>query len=593
MLPLDEVPFAINANTRTISNPKITIVQNDQNSEVILFTIDRYFDYKDLDRAFIYVQWTLPDGVTEGATQVEMKDLSIPGKIRFGWPLDNEITSQPGNVKFSVRFWNIGRVKDDNGIEKDAVVYSLNTLTSTLYINAALQPELNDGAQVNAPINDGYFKRAIINSQLTGEGVAVPLNPRFDEPGLNLNKYESLAAVLDEITGEPTYDADGNPIETLTLKAQAITTDTGVVEYEWWYKPAEDSEDGLFNSQTWYPFNDTEDEDGNPVPGFKKYGGSVNNEVYEAVDISNGFAIGEKYFMLKDGEYVAYDGSEVSELYEKYTTYTVPADANVHVTGQYKVQATNTINPNTSTAVSSRECELVSPDPVTFAHNGNLPARAIFEETTDGNIKAMDLTVNVVADDSIAAKRTFSWNKHIVNDSTIDNTEVTTSNVLTIATPGWYNVDIDSKLNRETKSATSAKCKVTAKPKIPTMSYNAEALALMEANNKELPYYTTDTATLEVILGSVVPEGFESYSAELFSEKIEYLWGVQKDDGAFRYLNNDDVASGLITGELGKPTLTVNSPGNDGYTFYCIIRNTLNGISTECSRDEALAFYVV
>ena len=164
MLPLDEVPFAINANTRTISNPKITIVQNDQNSEVILFTIDRYFDYKDLDRAFIYVQWTLPDGVTEGATQVEMKDLSIPGKIRFGWPLDNEITSQPGNVKFSVRFWNIGRVKDDNGIEKDAVVYSLNTLTSTLYINAALQPELNDGAQVNAPISDGYFKRAIINS---------------------------------------------------------------------------------------------------------------------------------------------------------------------------------------------------------------------------------------------------------------------------------------------------------------------------------------------------------------------------------------------------------------------------------------------
>ena len=103
----------------------------------------------------------------------------------------------------------------------------------------------------------------------------------------------------------------------------------------------------------------------------------------------------------------------------------------------------------------------------------------------------------------------------------------------------------------------------------------------------------TDTATLEVILGSVVPEGFESYSAELFSENIEYLWGVQKDDGAFRYLNNDDVASGLITGELGKPTLTVNSPGNDGYTFYCIIRNTLNGISTECSRDEALAFYVV
>jgi hypothetical protein len=107
---------------------------------------------------------------------------------------------------------------------------------------------LNNGAQVNAPINDGYFKKAIINSQLTGEGIAVPLNPRFDDPGLNLSQYESLSTVLDEITGQPMKDAEGNPIETLTLKAQAITTDTGSVSYEWWYKPAEDSADGKFNS---------------------------------------------------------------------------------------------------------------------------------------------------------------------------------------------------------------------------------------------------------------------------------------------------------------------------------------------------------
>jgi hypothetical protein len=137
MLPLDETPFTINANTRTITNPKITIVQNDQNSEVIMFVVDRYFDYKDLDRAFIYVQWTLPDG-TEGATEIEMKDLSLPGKIRFGWPLDSEITSQPGTVKYSVRFWNVDKIKDADGKEKDAVVYSLNTLTSTLVVNAAL-----------------------------------------------------------------------------------------------------------------------------------------------------------------------------------------------------------------------------------------------------------------------------------------------------------------------------------------------------------------------------------------------------------------------------------------------------------------------
>lgn len=592
MLPLEETPFAINANTRTISNPKITIVQNDQNAEVIMFTIDRYFDYKDLDRALIYVQWTLPDGVTEGATAVEMKDLSIPGKIRFGWPLDSEITSQPGNVKFSVRFWNSGRIKDENGVEKDAVVYSLNTLTSTLYINAALQPELNDGTQVNAPISDGYFKKAIINSQLTGEGIAVPLNPRFDDPGLNLYQHESLSAVLDE-EQKPTY-VDGKPVETLTLKAQAITSDTGTITYEWWYKPAEDSEDGTFNSSTWYAFNDSVDEDGNTIKGFRHYGGVVDNEVYEEANTSNGLVMNEKYYMVKNDEYVAYDGSTpVPQLYERFTTYTVPSDANVHVTGQYQVKATNTISPNVSTAVGSRVCELVSPDEVVFMPNGNLQPRAIFEVDADKNIKPLDLSVKVVADDSVATKRSFTWSKYISNkDGAIaENSETITSGTYQVVTPGWYQVVINSTLNRETKTATSVKCKVTAMPTIPTMDYTAAAKALIPSG-KTIPYYTEDKAELEVVLGDIVPAAYNGYDEELFSENINYVWGFQKDNESFRYLTEKDVESGFVS-ELGKSKLIVNSPGNDGYTFYCIVTNTLNNKTVECAREEALAFYIV
>jgi hypothetical protein len=74
----------------------------------------------------------LPDGKV-GASLVELRDLSIPGKIRFGWPLDNEITSQAGAVQFSVRFWNIEKI---DGI--DTVVYSFNTQTSTLTITKSL-----------------------------------------------------------------------------------------------------------------------------------------------------------------------------------------------------------------------------------------------------------------------------------------------------------------------------------------------------------------------------------------------------------------------------------------------------------------------
>jgi hypothetical protein len=105
MLPIDEAAFTINANTRAISTPKVVTLQNDQIAETLTFTIDRYFDYMDLYNATVYVQWTLPSG-KEGATEIELKDITtMPGKIRFGWPLDSDVTSEIGTVRYSVRFW--------------------------------------------------------------------------------------------------------------------------------------------------------------------------------------------------------------------------------------------------------------------------------------------------------------------------------------------------------------------------------------------------------------------------------------------------------------------------------------------------------
>ena len=118
MLPLDEEPFNIDLNTRSINVPtsfvKCASVQSDQLAETIIFVTDRYFDYMDLANTEIYVQWTIPEnkktGVAEynGATRVEMIDLETePGKIKFAWPLNDKITEFPGTVKFSVRFFRI------------------------------------------------------------------------------------------------------------------------------------------------------------------------------------------------------------------------------------------------------------------------------------------------------------------------------------------------------------------------------------------------------------------------------------------------------------------------------------------------------
>ena len=55
LLPLDEAPFIINANARTISVPaeftKCGAVKGDNYCEIATFVIDRYFDFKDLAEA--------------------------------------------------------------------------------------------------------------------------------------------------------------------------------------------------------------------------------------------------------------------------------------------------------------------------------------------------------------------------------------------------------------------------------------------------------------------------------------------------------------------------------------------------------------
>ena len=82
MMPLDDVgenAFDINLNTRAITVPidfaKVGGVQSDQMAELVIFSVDRYFDYMDLANARIYVQWQLPDkDHTTGATEIQIKD---------------------------------------------------------------------------------------------------------------------------------------------------------------------------------------------------------------------------------------------------------------------------------------------------------------------------------------------------------------------------------------------------------------------------------------------------------------------------------------------------------------------------------------
>lgn len=591
MLPLDATPFAINANTRAINAPKIVTLQNDQIADMLIFTIDRYYDFMDLYNATVYVQWTLPDGKTQGATEIEFKDVeTIPGKIRFGWALDSEVTSQVGQVKYSVRFWQKSAMTENNETV-DKVVYSLNTLTSSFTVSPSLQVEINEDSEVNRPIGTNLFKRTVKNSMLTGEGMPLPLEPSFGEPGLDL----PISASLKE--------------NTLTLKAQAVVGDTGSISYKWYYRPVVTETLNIggteveFVAGVEYEYEDIINADGQEVKGFKAFGGTIEDKKFELVpktEYENGIAANEQYYTkLEDGTYVAYTDTkppvdENIELYQRFTTYTVPT-GDTKVTGEYCVRAVNTVGSgkktNSSNPHASRVCRLISPDPVTITNV--MPATAIIPDNGSAQ-----LTIKTVAQTSKDTEVSYTWMKAI-KDNTFaenDNTEVLTSgnNVFDIREPGWYKATVAAKLNRETRTAETGICKVTFKPDLPIVNYTTAMQSEIKENDT-IPTVEGDGAIeLQVVRGSIIPSEYidndnegedNTYAIELFSDRMDFVWSVKEPDKEPRILTDSDIGVLVVDG-LNTDTLTVNADKYIERIYTCNIINTLNGEKIE-SKDQA------
>jgi len=79
MLPLDEEPFKIDANSRLITVPThfknngVSVV-GDEIAETVFFRVDRFFDAMDLSSCDIFVQWMNKDE-EEYATPITLIDL--------------------------------------------------------------------------------------------------------------------------------------------------------------------------------------------------------------------------------------------------------------------------------------------------------------------------------------------------------------------------------------------------------------------------------------------------------------------------------------------------------------------------------------
>lgn len=340
MMPLSEEGednFEINLNTREIKVPdafkKIGAVESDQMAEMFVFNCDRFYDHMDLSSTNIYVQWELPVKDEDGnaikkATPITIIDLeSVPGKIRFAWPLHNEITQAPGVVKFSVRFFNLNE-------DGKTLNYSLNTLDAQVTVKSVLNRlETPDSIDVN-----GLFEQAIKNSSNVAAGMQRPSLPSFGSPGLNISEE----AFEDENNYLGTAIEDNMKIiiaklnnNELKVRVQAYIQDNGELSYDWYYTQDKDSETVKIDAGTEYVEVDYTD----PKIKFNY------NETYYIADEkdSEGDIISYKKYTGLSFPAPSTSENDKIELFEKFSTLTIEWIEGEIVTGEYQVVATNTV----------------------------------------------------------------------------------------------------------------------------------------------------------------------------------------------------------------------------------------------------------
>lgn len=412
VLPLDEPYFEINANTRAISVPAEfkkngVAVQGDDLAEVLYFKIDRYFDYMDLNNCEIFIQWETPkaaDGtIVKSASSAYMRDIeSEPGKLIFGWVLDDSITAASGNLKFSIRFFQW-----DPTTNEPVLAYSLSTLTAsvTIHPSIAFNPETDDVTNID-DIGIRLLER-LENSTIVG--------------GYSAAEPEFIINLLDKEDYEYDFDAENGT----TLKVLAFAPDTGSISYSW-------------RKQELDANNNTTDQ---PITRLENKNLAVPVEKTRLLDNRLVYYTNEG---LTDvfGSYELTDDQITSEefkLYTRYASYVIPVndeddDTNDGQTGVYWAIATNRI---TNSSKPKDSFKAIFPRPKTVVVETAPPAAGIL------NNSQCELSVIVEEKDDTTQKKSYKWYR----DGELKHEGGAESYKYIATESGYYTVEITNSRN--------------------------------------------------------------------------------------------------------------------------------------------------
>ena len=628
MIPLDETSegiFTINANDRTITIPsqfsKCGAVQNDTMCEIAVFTVDRYFDFQDLDMTDIYVQWINANN-EQGFTAITLKDnKTYPGKLRFGWPLTSQITKKDGPVQFAVRFCR--EVVNENTDERK-VHYVLNTLPAILNVKKGLI--LDNIIHEEENLVD-LFEDFVFNSN--NPAYIDPAVPQFGGVGQDL-----IAAGQER----PGIGAINPETDSLIMTAQAVANDLNPIYYDWFFSPVE-WEDGKATYPETYRIVDGEngyeikhnivwlrDIDNNFVrEGSQKYYYCTKNSIeepetvgIEALElwVENTFNTEENYYYIVGTQLIIHSNDSLTE-----------EEKNFDVVGKYQVEATVRASFDRLTTgekkVKSTSCVLLAPTPLEFEKN--LPIHQFIRDDEQETSTVLEVQLK---NDEKNPYITCEWFKsETETDDCADLISLGDAEKdafqYEVTQPGWYSVLVKSKLNRKTEDNEEQRviCKVTKTPAAPEvtgysyMYFNNEAtIADIENAIKDEDNENWVSIDLDTLINPETGEGNDNIINgnagaqfamridtnldnvdSLSSDELLYEWTVQMPEGKEFETITIDKHYGLNNILVDPNTFNLNSKilvarlpqevEGSAYNFACKISNIIYGNTENDNRS--------
>lgn len=560
LVPLDEKPFEIDANARTITVPsdfvKCGAVRTDNLCEIATFKIARYYDFQDLADCKIGIQWINADG-QEGLSMCFGKDVSSdPGYIRFGWAITEAVTAKAGTVKLAVRFFKESK---DNKL-----TYLLNTLPATITVKDTLS--VDDSAEdfVEEENTFDLFKDFVSNSQ----------NPMYTQPAI-----PTFAPASGGINFEQDAQRAIKEDNTLDLSVMAVTKDNSNLEYEWFYAPSDVEKKVINLSKNLADLTEIGHETG-------AY--EIDDADFQLVDpIPETRGIVQYYEDKGEGGKVPYSGDWDPEalkgkLYIKRSTLKF-TDNDYVVTGEYWAKATSTLievgedwtNPNYGEAESNK-VSILPPNDIVIEKD--LPEHAFAGEDLEFVLK----------EDPRNPAMAYQWQKKESKDGVYANIPEKTESGINVTDPGWYYVTVTSKLNRTSLAKDSSVCFVTENAITPTIAKYEYSLDkgetwvdITDNENAIIDPGTEGSGKHEIWVKLSVDES-ELTDFNSDKDNLTYDWRIAYGDrGTVEnvtadLINKNDVV--LNTTELGTNILKVfQSQDDDVFSLYCTITNRFQG----------------